>query len=262
MAKISRDRRGISESIVSVILFAIVITTSISALFYAQLNLSTQSGQTDFENAKASMINLAQTIEGLSLSGKGTAAYVRIASKTGGVWLTRGEEKIKITVGGETREYDVNLVRFRSDVSSVDFQVFKGLSDSDPTRCLIVSPDSSAPLGWVYLKRSQGAWIIVDFGRVRIVPTGRVRVNENNYFLVDVTYVEIVRGAFGGSDTYNICAKVKDVKVETIYADPSSTSIIVERGGFSETYPIDTGGEVQAILVFLNIVEVEVSTGG
>ena len=261
MVRLVKDGRGISEALVSVVLFAMVVTICVSAIAYAQLNLAMQSEQTEFENAKSSMINLAETIESLSVSGKGAAAYVRISSKTGGIWFTKESGTLKITVGGETREYDVNLIRFRSNVPSADFQVFKGVLNFKPVECLIVDQDSSAPLGWVYLNRSLGAHVVVDFGRVRVVPTGLVNNGDNKYYLVDVAYVKITPGSFSGVDAYNVCVKVKDLKVETITVDSQSTTIIVSRGGSTQSYSVNPGQAVDKIIVFLNVLEVEVSTG-
>ncbi|MBO3770151.1 MAG: hypothetical protein JTT15_07105 [Candidatus Brockarchaeota archaeon] len=257
MARLVKDGRGISDAIVTTILFATFITICVSALFYAQLNLTIQSEQVDLENAKRSMISLADTIS--SLGKKGQAAYVKLSSKTGGLWVTR-ESRIRIRIGGETYEYDLTLLKFRSNAPSGGFQVFKGLQNYNPADFLIVSPDSPGPLGWVYLNRSYGAWIIVDFGRVRIVPTGRISVQGSNYTVVDVTYFNIVPGSLSGTDVFNVCVKVRDVKVETVYTAPSAR-ITVERGVYSKSYDIPYENDVQGAIVFLNIVEVEVSTG-
>ncbi|MEM2608852.1 MAG: hypothetical protein QXT87_06385 [Thermoproteota archaeon] len=256
MARLVKDGRGISDAIVTTILFATFITICVSALFYAQLNLTIQSEQVDLENAKRSMISLADTIS--SLGQKGQAAYVQLSSKTGGLWVTR-EGRIRIRIGGETYEYDITLLKFRSNAPSGSFQVLKGLPNLNPADFLIVGSNSPGPLGWVYLNRSYGAWIIVDFGRVRIVPTGRISIQGNNYTLVDVTYFNIVPGSFSGTDVFNVCVKTRDVKVETIYTAPSTT-ITVERESFSESYNIESGEDIQGTIVFLNIVEVEVST--
>jgi len=256
LARLSRDRRGISDAIITTILFTTFITICLSTIYYAQLNIVVQSGQVELENAARSMVSLADTIEGLEKRGQ--AAYVRVLSETGGIGVAQ-DEKLKISVGVETREYNITLIEFRSGVPSESFRVFKGVSNTDPSRFLIASPGSPAPLGWVYLKRSREAWIIVDFGRVRIVPTGRVSVKGNNYTLVDVTYINIVKGSLSGAGTFNICVKVRSVRVETVYA-PLPTTITVERGGFSENYPIEREEGVQEAIVFINIIDVEVST--
>lgn len=257
MAKLIRDGRGISDAIVTAVLFTTFITICVAALFYAQLNLTIQSEQVDLENAKRSMISLVDTIGGLDK--KGQAAYVRLSSKTGGLWVSR-EGRLRIKIGGKNYDYDITLLKFRSNAPGGGFQVLKGLPNSNPVEFLIVCPDSPGPMGWVYLNRSYGLWIIADFGRVRIVPVGRVSVGGNNYTVVDVTYFNIVPGSFSGTDTFNLCVKVRDVKVETVYTSPSTT-ITVERGIFSKSYNIGSGSDIQGTIVFLNVVEVEVSTG-
>lgn len=275
MARVRLDNKGVSEVVATVMLITVTLGMIVGGVFFAQLNLSMQAQATEFENGKASMISLAQMIEGMSLV-KGEAGYVRFAVSSGGLALTPGSEKLAIIITDE-QGYDdtvfedtVNLPKFRGGggVSSLDYQVLKGVPNALSTDYLIVSPDKSAPLGWVYLKREQGAWVIMDFGRVRVVPSGTIRVTKDNGLnwepinVVEITYVRIVYGTFSGTNVYNVCARVTNVTTRVIKLPESlSITVNVERGSYSESYSVpDQGGT--GTIIFVNIVDVELSIGG
>lgn len=258
-------RKGISDAIVTVMLVSVMLTMVTVGVFFARLNLSMQAQATEFENGKSSMISLAQMIEGLSLT-KGSASYTRFSISSGGLALTQGTENLKIKVEDITVFEDrINLVRFRGGggVSSPNFAILRGDPSLMPTNCLIVSPDKPAPLGWVYLKRENGAWVIMDFGRVRVVPSGiisttRDGLNWDPLNVIEITYVRITYGTLSGSNVYDVCAKVINVTTRTIpFPNDIEVTIRVERGPYSEEYVSDQGGN--GTLVFLNIVEVEIS---
>ncbi|MBO3809536.1 MAG: hypothetical protein FGF50_08090 [Candidatus Brockarchaeota archaeon] len=275
MARVRLGNKGVSEVVATVMLVTVTLGMIVGGVFFAQLNLSMQAQATEFENGKASMISLAQMIEGMSLV-KGEAGYVRFAVSSGGLSLTPGNERLKITIsdeGGaslEVFEDIVNLPKFRGGggVSSLDYQVLKGVPNALPTDYLIVSPDEPAPLGWVYLKREQGAWVIMDFGRVRVVASGTIRVTKDNGLnwepvnVVEITYVRIVYGTFSGTNVYNVCARVTNVTTRVIrLPDSTSITVSVERGSYSKDYSVpEQGGN--GTIIFLNIVDVELSIGG
>ncbi|MEM2050263.1 MAG: hypothetical protein QXU11_03770 [Thermoproteota archaeon] len=275
MARVRLDNKGVSEVVATVMLITVTLGMIVGGVFFAQLNLSMQAQATEFENGKASMISLAQMIEGMSLV-KGEAGYVRFAVSSGGLALTPGAERFKIIVGDESGssyevfEDAVNLPKFRggAGVSSLDYQVLKGVPNALPTNYLIVSPDKAAPLGWVYLKREQGAWVIMDFGRIRVVPSGTISVTKDNGLnwepinVIEITYVRIVYGAFSGTNVYNVVARVTNVTTKVIkLPDLTNITVSVERGPYSQSYSVpDQGGT--GTIIFFNVVDVELSIGG
>jgi len=271
LASFMLDRRGVSEVVATVMLVTVTLGMIVGGVFFAQLNLSMQAQATEFENGKASIISLAQMIEGMSLV-KGEAGYVRFSISSGGLSLVPGTERLRIIIDDERGglatvfEDNVNLVKFRGGggVSSLDFQILKGVSNALPTDYLIVRPSRSAPLGWVYLKRENGAWVIMDFGRVRVVPSGVIQVTRDGknwepVSVVEITYVRIVYGTFSGSNVYDVCARVVNVTTTVMkYPDSPSITVTVERGAYSEQYSVgEQGGN--GTIVFLNIVDVELS---
>lgn len=266
------DGKGVSEVYATVILVCVTLVMITATVFLAQLNLTTQTEITEFENAKASMISLAQVVEGLG-SSKGAAAYTRFAIRSGGLALTPGKEQLTIRVEDQTILTDtVNLIRLKGGggVSSPYFQILKGdtgINDKDELtnqyQYLIISPENPGDLGLVYLEWNRGPWVIIDFSRVRIVPSGVILyttdgMNWDPLNVVEVTYVNITFGEFSGSDVYDVCAKVVNVTTRVIpFLDSTSITIRVERESVAQEYLSDQGGN--GTLLFLNIVEVEIS---
>ncbi|MEM2608851.1 MAG: hypothetical protein QXT87_06380 [Thermoproteota archaeon] len=266
----SFDRKGVSQAITSVILVMTVMSVSLAAFFFAQLNLTMQSEQTEFENAKEAMVSLAQVIEGLS--GKGATAYTSLSLRSGGLVLTPGTEQIIVKVNDKViLNGIVNLVRLRGGrAASLLFRMLKGdtrilskeeLMERDDY--LIISPASPGELGLVYVERVGEPYIVMDFGRIRVVPKGTFNYtvdgrNFDKLNLVEVTYFNITYGSFRGSDVYEVYARIvkENTWVEPLL-DSTSITITVERGGVSKSYSTNQGGN--GTLLFITLVEVEVS---
>lgn len=244
----------------------------LAAVYFAQLNIQMQSEVTEFENAKESMINLARMIEGLSVS-EGSAAYTSFAMNSGGVIPKIGSETLTVKADDQIILTDVVnqiILRGGTRVSSEDFKLLRGASymrdEEDVKKCLIIESGDAAPLGCVYLKRENRPLVIVDFGRVRVVPSGVVPVtndgrNWDKMNTVEITYFKIVFGSFSGSNVYNICARIRNVTTYVKDLKPTTITIRVERGSLQpEEYTSDQGGN--GTLLFITIVEVEVQVMG
>ncbi|MGQ9479186.1 MAG: hypothetical protein ACUVQ0_04070 [Thermoproteota archaeon] len=278
------DGKGVSQAIQSVILILAAMSTSLAAFFYAQLNLTMQSMQTEFENAKESMVSLAKMIEDLSLTGG--AAHVTLSAISGGIWLPNeaSDETISIRVVDDMdNEFFTNVsriyrIRFRGGegVSSPEFKVLNGVSDANRPdeyigRHLVVG--SHEPLGWVYVKREGTAWIVMDFGRVRITPSGRIRIYNNeterwmDRYVTEITYINITLGEVGGSNPYDFYARVRRTCLYSFNTTSSYATITVERTSGSQTYPpvtyvvqfSDPTAYSPSLIFFFKYVEVEIS---
>jgi len=249
-----------------------VMSVSLAAFFFTQLNLTMQSEQAEFENAKEAMVSLARVIEGLS--GKGSTAYTSLSLRSGGLVLTPGTERIIVKVDGKDTPIinsTLNLVRLRGGrVASLSFKMLKGdarISSKEELvkrdDYLIISPASSGDLGLVYVERVGEPYIVMDFGRIMVVPKGTFNYtrdgrNFDKLNLVELTYFNITYGSFKGSDVYEVCAKiVKEYTWVEPLLNSTRITITVERGGVSKSYSTDQGGN--GTLLFITIVEVEVS---
>ncbi len=212
-------------------------------------------------------------VEGLTFA-KGSAAYTRFFIRTGGLSLTNGTDSVNIAVDGTTVHgpSTVNQIKLRggSMVDSPDYQVLRGLSGINATRYLIINDSTpSPPLGWVYLKRQNGAWVVVDFGRVRAVFSGTNNVTIDglnwealNY--VELTYIKPHFGTKFGRDTFDVRARVTNVQTSVKRFANSAVTITVTRGSLSQSYKVPSpstfnGKPVSATIVIISVIEVEVS---
>lgn len=281
MARLGLGRKGVSEVHATVILVSVTLSMIIAAVFFAQINLVTQSEATEFENGKASMISLAKAIEGLSL--KGDASYTRFAINSGGLSLREGTERITIRVWDDEKnvEWDlgrINLIRLRGGggVSGAFFQVLQGDKNIDSKeelldRYLMIRPDNPGSMGVVYQEWDAGAWIVVDFGRVRVVPSGAMPSTDDGLTwyranTVQITFFNITWGEFSGRGTFDVCMRVKDVKnysPEKFYS--SEVNVRVERGPdsnpayYNDEYTVLGSSGAAITFVYLTVVEVEIS---
>jgi len=277
---ITSDGKGVSQAITTVILVMAVMSVSLAAFFFTQLNLTMQSEQAEFENAKEAMVNLARIIENLE---EGDAHYVTFSMNSGGLELRKGVENIRLLVWDDERsvEWDlgkVNLIKLRSGsgVSGSSFRVLEGdvrINNKDDLldRYIMIRPDNPGPMGVVYQEWDKGAWVVIDFGRIRVMPTGTIPRTDDGLTwyrvnTVDIVYVNITFGEIGGGGTFNVYARVKDVKKyapETFYSQ--IITVKVERGPdnaptlYNDEYDVPGFSGASITMVYLTVVNVEVS---
>ena len=270
----SRERSGVAPAITTVILVATVLGIAISASAFAYTMLELQTETAEYESGKSAMVSLAEMIEGLTFA-KGSAAYTTFYMSTGGLELTRGTESIAVNVAGSRilGPAPVNVIKLRGGrfVGSPDYQILRGDPSKEANESLIVHSGTSAiePLGWVYAMRQAGAWVIDDFGRVRVVFSG-----TNNYSIngvswellnvVELIYINTTFGSFSGSNAIDVRTRVTRVTASFQRYSATSVTVIVTRGTVSESYSVPSpstfnGVPVKGTIVMLSVVDVEVS---
>jgi FlaG/FlaF family flagellin (archaellin) len=274
--KISPAQRGVASVVTTVILVAGTLVITLAATLYAYTILESQTELTEYENGKLAMVGLAETIEGL-LFTKGSAAYTTLYLRTSGLVMTSGTEYLSIGVNGATvlgpDIVDTPTLRAGRLVGSADYVVLRG----DPlhpllraSECLIVKSGSpqATPLGWVYTKQQDGAWVVVDFGRARVVFSGANNYTIDGYSwealnVVEVTYVRIHYGPMGGRDLFDIRARVTNSTTTAHRYPGNSVTITVTRGSRTEDYSVSNlkmnGVDISGTIVNVTVVDVEVT---
>jgi len=266
--------KGISTTLSTVILMSVILTITISIAIFASGVIETQNQITEFEEAKTNMIALAETIEDVAAK-MGASGYVRINARAGGPYFEKTNENLSIKINGDEKvRYTINLIKFRggSMVSVGGYNILRGKLSGEPIdahRVTLLAPgNESIPIGWVYVNQSNGAWIVVDFGRVRVIKIGKFIFSKNNgtgseiLGIVEIQYINIIFGQLGGTGVFNIRARNINITRHTYRIDGvSSISIEASRNGHSSSYPCSFES-VDGIIVYIVVVNVKISTYG
>jgi len=274
--KVCRFRRksGAAPAITTVILVAATLAIAISASGFAYTMLELQTETAEYENGKSAMVNLAQMIEGLTFA-KGSAAHTTFYLSTGGMQLTPGTDSMAVNVAGSLvlGPSRINLIQFRGGryVGGPDYQILRGDPTMMANQSLIMHSGTSAiqPLGWVYEMRKNGAWVVDDFGRIRVVFSGTDNYSVNGIAwqllnVVELIYINVSFGTFSGSNAVDVRARVTSVTTSTWTSSATSVTVIATRGTVSQSYTVPSpstfnGVAVKGTMVTLSVVNVQVS---
>lgn len=247
MCKI-RKEKGLSEIVTSVILAGIMLSIALIAMGFANNMFLIQSENTEFDQAKNIMTNLAEVIEHVSTK-QGSSGYVKFNSRTGGPSFVRNAKTLTLSVdalSGTIPYYSRNLLsvqcsqlkyRGGSLASAAGKYLIRG------TEVSILS-NNNASMGCVYVEQSDGAWIVIDYSRVNVLNLGTFNFSKGIRAttrlpifelvnIVQVNYINLMPGTFSGSG--NIYVVVKCRSLETFYYRISAPA---NAGPLNPTYVI------------------------
>ncbi|MEM2500905.1 MAG: hypothetical protein QXG31_04060 [Candidatus Bathyarchaeia archaeon] len=216
------EKRGVSPVISTVIITAILLIILIIASLLATSLLEIQMQNSEFEQAKTTMLLLDKIIMDVSLR-PGAASSVQFNQRSGGIGMYESEPiniKIEDTSKSEIIPINSYVIKYRggSMVSAAEANL------TNPGGLIV---DMSKPLGHVRIESGNGAWIILDYNRVRITVNKELRT-------MDIYLIRLERGTFGGSGTVNVRVQNKGINVKSITLSESSLTVRVEVGGISE----------------------------
>jgi len=199
------ERRAVSPVVSTVIITATLLIVLVVATALASSMLEIQFQNLEFEQAKTVMMALDKVITEVSLR-PGAASSVQFNQRSGGVGVYRGED-VKIYVNGsvEVLSFPTYVLKYRG--GSMVSAAPTNLSGSGK---LVV--EAHEPLGHVRVEVGNGAWIVLDYNRARVV------VNEE-LGVVDVFVIRLQPGTFGGSGTVTIRVQNKYVSTTTCRGD-------------------------------------------
>ncbi|MGC8911160.1 MAG: hypothetical protein ACP5K8_03720 [Nitrososphaeria archaeon] len=243
-----RSKKGLSEVVTSVILTGIMLSIALIAMGFANNMFSIQSENTEFDQAKNIMANLAEIIEHVSTK-QSSSGYVKFNSRTGGPSFIRDAYTFSVDVEAYsgTLPYDsiqllttqCNLLKYRggSLVTAAGKYVIRG------TEVLILS-NNNASMGCVYVEQSDGAWIVIDYARVNVLNLGTFNFSKGISAttrlpifelvnMIQISYINMVPGTFSGSGSIYVVAKCRSI--ETSYYRISAPA---DAGPSNPTYTI------------------------
>lgn len=228
-----RSLSAVSPVISTVIISSALLIILVIASFISTNILEIQLSNTEFEQAKTSMLLLNKVIQDAALR-EGAVSSIRFSQRSGGIGVYKSVEKINIALMHNAQEnsiYPFNefdtfyIIKYRggSRASAAE-------ADLAGSPSLLVNP--SDPLGYVRVEVGGGVWIVLDYLRVRVVTNVFLRIGDVNYNLTEIFIIRLELGSLEGSGTVTVKVQNMGFNTKTFYpADGARLSIKVgERG--------------------------------
>jgi len=260
--------KALSVSLSSVILAAILLIVALVSSLLANNMIEMQSQTVEFDQGRDAYLLLATNIEDVALKPL-SAAYVMINSRAGGPSFERNVGNISVNIGGQeaidTDQAQLNLLRYRGGyLVSVDVcEYFRG------NESLIVE-GVSAPLVTVSVNQSQGAWVTLQSGRVRVVNHGSFRLLMGGQYtrcnVIEVTFIRLAtppqnRTVSGGSLAGRVYIRAECTNITTVAYQFSGNSVgvTVTINPYGLTKSVTVSGDASTTVVNFVVAEVEIT---
>jgi hypothetical protein len=220
---IGGSKRAISPVVSAVIITATLLTIIVVATALASSTLETHLQNLEFEQAKTMMMALGKVIAEVSLR-PGAASSVQFNQRSGGMGVYQGEAlTIRVYNGSELVLELVNatfVVKYRggSMVSAAPMDL------SGSSELIVEAPK---PLGYVRVEVGNGAWIVLDYNRVRLL-------NNTSLGTVDLFLILLRPGTFGGAGIVTVKVQNKGARTWTCEGD----SVVVKVGDKETSLPL------------------------
>ncbi|MDI9619631.1 MAG: hypothetical protein QFX33_02240 [Candidatus Nezhaarchaeota archaeon] len=255
------NRAGASPVISTVIVTATLLVMLMVASFLAANLLAVQVESAEFEQAKTGMLLLNELVADVAMR-PGAASSLRVGQRSGGIGIYEAPQ-LTIMNGSETL-YPTNqstrfyVVKYRggSMTPTADAVLHppNGEALGYPARLVV---DSTGSIGCVRVEARDGAWIVLDYMRVKVTSNTRLILGNTTYNVTDITVIRLVPGTLEGSGG-TVTVRNTGYSTHPLTVKPGST-LTVQVGGASEQIYISGSGGTP--LVRLIEVAIEVSIG-
>ena len=285
-----RKRRAVSPVISTLIISAAILTVTVIASFLSLNMLELRSQQTEFSQASSNMQILSEIIEDTGVK-PGAGSFIRFNVRTGGLgYETNPGKTLSLVIlgnGGAAR----NITSLTSNPLNVTYRAGRLVSTFDEavsklnnleynqingTNTLII-PGLASPMGLLTQRQENGAFLRLDFNRIRIVNSSLVNVGNDQYQLFTVTFfnVYVKPNSFYGSS--NLEVKVQNNGSSTFkqytYFSNSTVNIIatydesiwISPGICEEAqgcFSIPVNNSIKGVIVMVVISDLDLSTLG
>lgn len=244
------DDMGISPIISTIIVTASLLIILLVAFFFATNMLEIQMERSEFEQAKVAMLLLDRTIVDVSLR-YGAASSVQFNQRSGGIGVYEGEPLTIMII-------DESGTTIWRNTATPYIIKYRGGSLTPAAQMNLTNPgglilrDPSKPLGYVRVEVRDGAWIVLDYNRVRVM--------ENKFLkAIDVYMIRLTPGRFGGSGAVTV--RVQNKGVNLLFSGFLSGDITLWLRVGSEPPAIEVfslGGDMYNVRVMATIIEISI----
>ncbi|MEM2905543.1 MAG: hypothetical protein QW057_07275 [Candidatus Bathyarchaeia archaeon] len=264
-SRLARSKAGISIAVSAVIISAAILSITFIAAYVSANVLEMQMQSTEFEQAKMNMQTLNEIIQDVGLK-HGSGGSVRFNARAGGINFLRNSTAFNVTIDSDkggvpdwlALNYSSGSLQYRGGSLTGTYDV----NITNPTGLIVTR--ASDPLGYLRVEQRGGPWIKADYYRVRVINAGVVDVGTlGKYQFVDVTFIRLENGTFGGSGTQNV--KVQNLAIDVTTKSylrnqdyNSKITIIVKFGALTDTMDIDAPS-VAGIALTVTVARVMIS---
>jgi len=235
-------RKAMSVVISTIILSAAILTITLAALFVSNVVLEQQLDQSEFEQAKNSVMTLVDIIEHVAVT-PGASGYVTMNIRTSHPNFTRNAGTVMVSVrcpNGST----ITVINGKAGALNIGggryVGVGAGIERLVGTDRLLVQ-NASDPLAYVYVIQKNGAWLNMDYSRVRARYMGKYMYYEGiqkvNRSIVRIAFINISFGTIRvyGTGTLNLVARNVRTIVQTFLVNGGdNVYVTVNYNGKSE----------------------------
>lgn len=247
------DKRGVAPVISTIIISGALLIILVVASFVSVNILELQMASTEFEEAKMNMSLLDEVVQDVALR-RGSGGYVQFNQRTGGINIIEETRNISITIGG-------SLIYVSPPLVNLDYRGGSLVSTADSilrgSNSLIVKGLNST-LGYLRVEAGQGAWMKLDYERIRIDEMGTLVVNGTTHNFIGIVFIRLEKGSMGGVDSVSV--KVQNVGVNTssyIY-DGGTVSIQANLGSMAQNSTFVSSAQ-KSVVTFVEV-QVKIST--
>lgn len=197
-----RDK-GVSHIISTIIISTVLLIVLFIASFVSTNILAAQMTSTEFEQAKANMQLLDNTIQDTSLR-PGAGGYVQFNEREGGIGMYSTADTLTLRVQGYSNTLNyrnlTQLIYRGGTLATAAVDTTKGYTSLDGDLSFAYV-NSTQTMGFLRLEQDNGAKIKLDFARFRITPVGLI---DSQTSLVQITLIKLTWGTFSGSGTIRV----------------------------------------------------------
>ena len=227
-------RKGASVVLSAIVVAATTLTITVAALMFSDNVLKVQLDVSEYEQAKNMLITLADLIEDVSASPL-SAHYVRFNVRTSSPCFVSDVRDILVSISGQAAPAIVGktgIVEVKGGplVGTVPMNTLLGEDH-------LIIDDVSKPLARVYEHQTNGAWITLDYSRVRVTNHGCFYYYDAGNGLsgylnaVRIAFVNLTIGVTGGSGSLDIVVRSLSTQLKTAIIPSNDVTLSVVLNG-------------------------------
>jgi len=253
------SRKGFSVVVSSMILTSAVLVITLIAQFVATSILAQQSQNQEFDEMKNNIMLFSEVVEDVATK-PGTSGYLRLNLITAKPSFTLSKtvsvsvDPIGTVLQGKTRILEI---QGGSRISVTGQQTIAGSEG-------YILTSLSSRLGRAYTNQSRGAWVVMDFLRIRVTYHGSFYFYDtgdgtSGYLnVVEISFINMSFGTIaGGSGVLNM--KAQNMKLNVFSYKTLSNSLTINfliDGQTKDTYGFT--GSPSAVGTIVNVVRSDV----